>query len=71
MIMHFKSQKERLDYLKGNFNEITPKEVIPQEIEETPLVDASDAVEDVPKPIEKPRKSRKKKEKKDDAVQAE
>ena len=26
-VMHFKSQKERLDYLKGNFEEIEPKEV--------------------------------------------
>jgi len=24
-VMHFKSQKERLDYLKGNFEEIEPK----------------------------------------------
>lgn len=27
MIMHFKTQKERLDYLKGNFEEIIPVEV--------------------------------------------
>lgn len=26
-IMHFNSQKERLDYLKGNFEEIMPTEV--------------------------------------------
>ena len=26
-IMHFNSTKERLDYLKGNFNEIIPMEV--------------------------------------------
>ena len=26
-VMHFKTQKERLDYLKGNFEEIMPKEV--------------------------------------------
>ena len=26
-VMHFKSQKERLDYLKGNFEEIQPTEV--------------------------------------------
>ena len=26
-VMHFKSQKERLDYLKGNFEEIQPLEV--------------------------------------------
>lgn len=27
MIMHFKTQKERLDYLKGSFEEIIPVEV--------------------------------------------
>lgn len=26
-VLHFKSQKERLDYLKGGFEEITPIEV--------------------------------------------
>lgn len=26
-VMHFKTQKERLDFLKGNFEEIEPKEV--------------------------------------------
>ena len=26
-IMHFKSQKERLDYLNGNYEEIIPTEV--------------------------------------------
>lgn len=55
-VMHFKSQKERLDYLKGNFEEI-----IPREVEEEVEVE----------PIARPKKSRKKKEKKDDEVQAE
>ena len=27
-IMHFNSQKERLDYLKGNYEEIIPQEVV-------------------------------------------
>ena len=27
-IMHFNSTKERLDYLRGGFNEIVPKEVV-------------------------------------------
>lgn len=27
-VMHFKSQKERLDYLKGNYEEIIPQEVV-------------------------------------------
>lgn len=37
-ILHFKSQKERLDYLKGNFEEIIlPKvEEEPKEAEEKP-----------------------------------
>lgn len=26
--MHFNSQKERLDYLKGNYEEIIPQEVV-------------------------------------------
>lgn len=61
-VMHFKSSKERLDYLKGNFKEIVPKEAV-----EAPKV-ASKEVEPTQKPKRKPRK---KKEKKDDAVQAE
>lgn len=27
-VMHFKSQKERLDYLKGNYEEIIPQEAV-------------------------------------------
>lgn len=27
-VMHFKTQKERLDYLKGNYEEIIPQEVV-------------------------------------------
>ena len=30
-VMHFKSQKERLDYLKGGFEEIIPTEVKEEE----------------------------------------
>lgn len=55
-VMHFKSQKERLDYLKGNFEEIIPTEVESKVAEE-------------PK-AEKPKKQKKGK-KKDDKVQAE
>jgi len=55
-VMHFKSQKERLDYLKGNFEEIMPIEVEVKVVEE-------------PK-AEKPKKQKKGK-KKDDKVQAE
>lgn len=42
-ILHFKSQKERLDYLKGNFEEIVLEKV----------------VEDEPKAEEKPKKAKK------------
>lgn len=35
-IMHFNSTKERLDYLKGNFNEIIPMEVAEEPKEEKP-----------------------------------
>lgn len=30
-VLHFKSQKERLDYLKGGFEEIIPTEVKEEE----------------------------------------
>lgn len=64
MIMHFKSQKERLDFLKGNFEEIKPikaeaKEIIPKE-----------KAEEKPKKASKGKKKAKK-EVKDDGVQAE
>lgn len=35
-IMHFKSTKERLDYLRGGFEEIVPKEVKEEPKEEKP-----------------------------------
>ena len=55
-IMHFNSQKERLAYLKGGFEEIAPIEVSVEGKEEEP----------------KPKKVTKKKgKKKDDTVQAE
>ena len=54
-VMHFKSQKERLDYLKGNFEEIQPVEV---------------EVEVKEEPKEEPKKAKKKGKKKDDTVQA-
>lgn len=51
-ILHFKSQKERLDYLKGNFEEI----VLPKVVEEPKEA------------VEKPKKAKKsaKKSKKED-----
>lgn len=54
-VMHFKTQEERLKYLKGGFEEIAPVEVTAQAEEE-------------PKE-EKPKKAKKGK-KKDDTVQA-
>jgi len=63
-ILHFKSQKERLDYLKGGFEEIMPQEVIPQEVEKKADKEATEVSEG-----KKPRKA-KKKGKKDDTVQA-
>lgn len=58
-ILHFKSQKERLDYLKGNFEEI----VLPK-VEEEP----KEAEEKAEKTEEKPKKAKKsaKKSKKED-----
>lgn len=54
-VMHFNSQKERLDYIRGRFEEIVPIEVKEEEKKEE----------------EKPKKARKKGKKKDDTVQAE
>lgn len=34
-VMHFKSQKERLDYLKGNYEEIIPQKA-EEAVEEKP-----------------------------------
>lgn len=36
MAIHFKSSKERLDYLKGRHEEIIPVEVKPKEVEGKP-----------------------------------
>lgn len=60
-VMHFKTQEERLKYLKGGFEEIAPVEVT-AEVEEEPK-------EEEPKE-EKPKKAKKKGKKKDDTVQA-
>lgn len=74
MIMHFKSQKDRLAFLKGNFEEIKPIEAKAEEI--IPKVAEEKAEKAEPKAEEKPKKSKKstkkaKKEVKDDEVQAE
>ncbi len=36
MAIHFKTSKERLDYLKGKYKEVIPVEVKPKEVEEKP-----------------------------------
>ncbi|MEE0897601.1 MAG: hypothetical protein U0L88_08240 [Acutalibacteraceae bacterium] len=69
-VMHFTNQKERLDFLKGNFEEIkpqvaTPEEIIPQVAEEEPK-----KVEEKPKKTKKTAK-KSKKEDKNDEIQAE
>lgn len=56
MAIHFKTSKERLDYLKGRHEEIIPVEVKPVEVK----------TEDKPK-----KKTQKKKAKDDGEVQAE
>lgn len=45
-VMHFKSQKERLDYLKGNYEEIIPQK-------------AEEAVEEKPKKKSSKKKEKK------------
>lgn len=56
-IIHFSSQKERLDYIKGNFNEIEP-------------IVAKEKAEEKPKKGKKSAK-KSKKEAKNDEIQAE
>ena len=34
MVMHFNSTKERLDFVKGKFEEVIPQEVVPKEVDE-------------------------------------
>ena len=84
-VMHFKSQEERLDYLKGNYEEIEPKvvdevfEKLKAECGDCPAWDGTDCtrhpytegcLKDEPK-AEEPKKTKKKGKKKDDKVQAE
>lgn len=66
-VIHFKNQKDRLDFLKGNFEEIKPKKAEPTEI--IPKV-AEKKAEEKPKKAKKTAK-KSKKEGKDDKVQAE
>ena len=67
-ILHFKSQRERLDYLKGGFEEIKPLEAIPQVVRKV----AEEAFTEASEAVSKPKKATKKKgKKKDDTVQAE
>ena len=67
-VLHFKSQKERLDYLRGGFEEIVPQEVVVSKAEENAPTEATEASEATS--TKKPKKAKKGK-KKDDAVQAE
>lgn len=66
MAIHFKTTKERLDFLKGKHEEIVPVEIKPVEVIEEPKAE--------PKEEEKPKKktqSKAKAKKKDDGkVQA-
>lgn len=73
-IMHFKSQKERLDYLKGNYSEITPQiaeEIVPEKAENSNL--NAENEKKSPKKASKSKKSasKSKKEAKNDELQAE
>ena len=67
-VLHFKSQKERLDYLKGGFEEIIPTEVVVPKEEEKPSDKATEPSE--ASSAKKPKKAKKGK-KKDGTVQAE
>ncbi len=67
-VLHFKSQKERLDYLKGGFEEIIPTEVVVPKAEEKPSDKATEPSEATS--AKKPKKAKKGK-KKDGTVQAE
>lgn len=67
-VLHFKSQKERLDYLKGGFEEIVPNEVVVPKAEKNSSTEATEVSEAVS--AKKPKKAKKGK-KKDDTVQAE
>lgn len=58
MAIHFKTSKERLDFLKGKHEEIVPVEVKPVEVEE-------------PKEEKPKKKAQSKGKKKDGKVQAE
>ena len=56
-IIHFKNQKDRLDFLKGNFEEIEPKkaeptEIIPQKAEEKAEGEAKAVFESIKKECE-------------------
>lgn len=67
-VLHFKSQKERLDYLKGGFEEIIPQEVVVPNKEENASGSVTEPSEATS--AKKPKKAKKGK-KKDGTVQAE
>ena len=67
-VLHFNSQKERLDYLRGGFEEIIPTEVVVPNKEEKPSMEVTEVSDGTS--VSKPKKAKKGK-KRDDAVQAE
>ena len=67
-VLHFKTQKERLDYLRGGFEEIVPQEVVVPKAEENAPTEATEPSEATS--AKKPKKAKKGK-KKDGTVQAE
>ena len=67
-VLHFKSQKERLDYLKGGFEEIIPQEAVVPNKEEKASENVTESSEATSE--KKPKKAKKGK-KKDGTVQAE
>ena len=54
-ILHFKSQRERLDYLKGGFEEIKPLEAAPQVVRKA----AEEAFTEASEAVSKPKKGNK------------
>ena len=66
-VLHFNSQKERLDYLRGGFEEIIPQEAVVPKSEEN----ASNKVTEPSEATSEKKPKKAKKGKKNDKVQAE
>lgn len=58
--IHFNSQKERLDYLKGNYEEIKPTVAKFEEISPEIAIEEPKKVEEEPKKAKKAKKKAKK-----------